>query len=74
MPTRLFVIRKRGQDQYWTCSSEHGSGWHDRHPKQAFSPSELAREIRRLIDQGWMAEVVISELRLPTEVPPAERD
>ena len=59
---RLFVIRN-GEGQYWTCSSEHGSGWHGDQPKQAFSPSELARTIRLLIDQGWWQDCEVLELR-----------
>lgn len=62
--SRLFVIKKMGADQYWACSTEHGAGWSDGHPKQSFSPSELTREIRRLIDQGWFCSVEIVELVL----------
>ena len=65
--TRLFVVRKRFQEQFWTCSSEHGSGWNDGHPKQSFSPSELTREIRRLIDQGWMTDLIVIELTIPND-------
>jgi hypothetical protein len=65
MRSRLFVIKKRGQNQYWNNSSEHGCGWNDRHPKQSFSPSELTKSLRLLIDQGWFVECEIIELRLP---------
>lgn len=63
--TKLFVLRKRnggkGDYDYWTCSSEHGTGW-CRNPKQSFSPSELTREIWRLIDNGWFVDCEIVEL------------
>lgn len=55
----LFVIRKRHQEQYWNCSSEHGSGWNDRHPKQSFSPSELATQVGHLARENWCDIVVI---------------
>lgn len=61
----LFVIERVGvgnERQYWACSSEHGSGWHPGYPKQAFSRSELTKEIRRLIDQGWFTDCVIRQL------------
>jgi len=48
----LFVIKKADQDQYWNCSTVHGTGWHPHYPKQAFSKSELAVEISRLADAG----------------------
>jgi len=63
--SRLFVIRKVGQAQYWTCSPEHGSGWNVLHPKQAFSKSELSKEIFRLIDLGWFCPIEIIELKIP---------
>lgn len=62
MSTRLFVIRKRGTDQFWNGSGEHGSGWNPGHPKQAFSPSELTKQIRLLIDRDWFADCEILEL------------
>ena len=68
MRSRLFVIKKRGQNQYWNNSSEHGCGWNDRHPKQSFSPSELTKSLRLLIDQGWFVECEIIELQLPATV------
>jgi hypothetical protein len=68
MRSRLFVIKKRGQNQYWNNSSEHGCGWNDRYPKQSFSPSELTKGLRLLIDQGWFVECEIIELRLPATV------
>jgi len=52
MRSNLFVIKKSILHQYWMCSSEHGTGWNPHYPKQAFSRSELAKEIRRLIDNG----------------------
>jgi hypothetical protein len=54
----LFVIKKLDVDQYWACSAEHGTGWSPS-PKQSFSPSELVREVRRLIDEGWYQDVQI---------------
>ena len=67
MWTRLFVIEREGAGgpAWWCCSPEHGSGWHDKYPKQAFSKSELVREIARLIEEGWMPSVVrVRELQL----------
>jgi len=61
--SRLFVIKKRYQDQFWCCSTEHGSGWSEGHPKQSFSPSEVTKEIRRLIDSHWN-DVILIELKL----------
>lgn len=58
MELKLFLIERpssSGGPSYWTCSTEHGSGWSPV-PKQAFSPSELTAEIRRLIDQGWLGD------------------
>lgn len=64
MSTKLFVIKQRGRNQFWNCSAEHGSGWSDGHPKQSFSPSELVKEIRRLIDEKWFTDIEVCELRL----------
>lgn len=64
MSTKLFVIKKNDCNQYWLCSAEHGSGWSDGHPKQSFSPSELVKEIRRLIDEKWFQDIEILELKL----------
>lgn len=58
----LFVIKKKGQDQYWACSGEHGSGWCDRHPKQSFTKSELQKQIYLLIDKGWFTDLEILQL------------
>lgn len=63
MRTKLYVIRQRGRTLYWTCSTEHGGGWNDGRPKQSFSPSELTRELRRLIDEDWFTDCEILELR-----------
>jgi hypothetical protein len=55
---KLFLIERpvsNGGPSYWTCSTRHGSGWSPR-PKQAFSPSELTAEIRRLIDDGCLGD------------------
>lgn len=58
----LFVIRKLDQEQYWTCSSEHGSGWHPGNPRQSFSPSELATQVGLLAREFWN-DIVIIQLR-----------
>lgn len=60
--TKLFVIKQRGRDLFWTCSAEHGSGWNSNNPKQSFSPSELVKEIRRLIDEKWFTDIEVCEL------------
>ena len=52
MEAGLYVIKKSSCEQYWMCSSVHGTGWNPHHPKQAFSKSELAKEVRRLVDNG----------------------
>lgn len=71
--TKLFVIKKSDCDQYWLCSSEHGSGWHEGYPKQAFSRSELTKEMRRLTDKGLgrqrleVIELFIQDARTETE-------
>ena len=54
----LVVIRMRHQEEYWTCSSEHGSGWNS-HPKQSFSPSELATQVGLLARQFWTDITII---------------
>lgn len=63
MKTKLFVICQRGRNQFWSCNAEHGSGWTDC-PKQSFTPSELIKEIRRLIDEKWFTDIEVRELRL----------
>lgn len=68
MRSRLFVIKRRGQNQYWNNSAEHGCGWNDHHPKQSFSPSELTAQIRLLIDQGRFVQCEIIELQLPATI------
>lgn len=64
-PARLFVIRQRGRQLYWTCSTTHGSGWHPQFPKQAFSKSELASELSRMIEHGHFSSIEILELSMP---------
>lgn len=67
MKTSLFVIERyngNGEFLYWTCSSEHGSGWNPRYPKQAWSRSELANEIRLMIERGTFTDCTIRELSL----------
>src|ERR1700733_2758795 len=61
----LFVIEQLRSDNdrhFWNCSSEHGCGWNPHHPKQAFSKSELSREIFQMIDRGLFCPIVIREL------------
>lgn len=61
----LFVIEQVRSDSerfFWNCSTEHGCGWHSGHPKQAFSKSELSREIFEMIDRGFFCAVTIREL------------
>jgi hypothetical protein len=58
----LFVIKQIGREMYWTCSSEHGSGWQEGDPKQAFTKSELSKEVYRLIDKGWWVDCEIKQL------------
>lgn len=65
--TRLFVIRKRKTDQFWNSSTEHGTGWNDGYPKQAFSPSELTEQIRLLVDNDWLTGCEILELSIAEE-------
>lgn len=65
MKTRLFVIKKIGTNQFWNCSHNHGTGWwNSGHPKQAFSPSELTKEIRVMIDNDWFADCEILVLQV----------
>jgi hypothetical protein len=52
----LFVIKKSDQNQYWVRSGEHGCGWNPHFPKQAFSKSELAKEILFLLSSGIGAQ------------------
>ena len=63
----LFVIEQLRTDTdraFWECSTEHGCGWSLQKPKQAFSKSQLAREIASMIDRGTFCTVVIRELSL----------
>ena len=61
MKTKLFVIKQIGRPLYWCCSA-HGCGWDEGNPKQSFSPSELVKEIRRLIDEEWFQDVEVLQL------------
>ena len=72
MDTKLFIIKQRGRDLFWSCSAEHGSGWTDGKPKQSFSPSELVKEIRRLIDEKWFTDIEVCELILRDGCGPQE--
>jgi hypothetical protein len=58
----LFVIRMRGRDLFWTCSTEHGCGWGAL--KQSFTKLELGREIRRLIEDGRFCDIEVQQLEL----------
>jgi len=61
----LFVIqmvRSDGNRHFWTCSTTHGCGWNPDHPKQAFSKSELSREIFQMIDRGRFCPIIIRQL------------
>lgn len=63
----LFVIRTTSKSdakpQYWSCSTEHGTGWCAQ-PKQAFTKSELSKEIFQIIDRGWFQSIEIVELQI----------
>ena len=59
----LYVIRQAGRPLYWNCSTEHGCGWNEGHPKQSFSKSELTREIFRMCE-GNFTPIEIVELVL----------
>ncbi len=59
---RLYIIKQRGRDSFWGNSSEHGCGWHPDYPKQAFSKSELAKEIQSMIAGGYFVDCEILEL------------
>jgi hypothetical protein len=48
----LYVIRDASSGYFWNCSTEHGTGWNEGTPKQAFSPSEVGNELRRVLDYG----------------------
>jgi hypothetical protein len=61
----LFVIKQIGRPMFWTCSSEHGSGWNPGVPKQSFTKSELQKEIFRLIDKGWWIDCEVIQLGIP---------
>ena len=63
----LYVIMRysEGEARYWNCSTEHGTGWHPRHPKQAFSKSELIEAIRLMVYEGWwVSGTAICELHI----------
>lgn len=64
--TNLFVIERRDvtsmESYYWSCCPEHGTGWNPGTPKQAFSPSELTKTLRQLIDEGWWSDCKIKML------------
>lgn len=61
--SQLFVIKQRGRDMFWNCSAEHGSGWNQGWPKQAWSKSELANEIRLMIERNFFQDCEILELK-----------
>lgn len=62
--TKLFVIRKKSQPQFWSRSTEHGCGWTDGFPKQAFSKSEMLKELQVLIDEGYWTDVTVCALQM----------
>ena len=54
-PINLFVIETTGTERlFWTCSSEHGCGWQPHQPKQAFSKSELCKQLASMIENGTL--------------------
>lgn len=65
--SKLYVIKQIGQDHYWCNSAIHGCGWTLRYPKQAFSRSELLKEISLALDKDYFTSIEIWELRLPDE-------
>lgn len=64
MRSKLFVIKKRNQNQYWNSSPGHGTGWNPNHPKQAFTKSELAHQVWVLAANHW-TDIEIIELDIP---------
>lgn len=62
MNNKLYVIRKKNQEQYWQCSTKHGAGWIPRYPKQMFNSDEMLQELQRLIEYGWFCDLTIMEL------------
>lgn len=71
MRSHLYIIERvhhyPSHRTYWNCSSEHGAGWNEDYPKQAFSQSELTREITRLAEAGDIEPgIIIHELGILT--------
>lgn len=64
MKTKLFIIKQKDRELYWNHSAEHGTGWNPNTPKQSFSPSELTKEIRMMIDNNWFTNCEILEMWL----------
>lgn len=62
MNNKLYIIRKKNQEQYWQCNSKHGAGWSPRYPKQMFNSEEMLQELQRLIEHGWFCDLTIMEL------------
>ncbi len=60
----LFIIKKLNAEQYWSCSTEHGTGWNPNEPKQAFSKSELVHEIHRLAYEGYFTNIAVIQLKI----------
>lgn len=60
----LFVIRQLGRKLYWCCSTEHSCGWTEHQPKQAFSKSELSKQVFNMIDRGCWCDIEILELSI----------
>lgn len=61
----LYVIRQKGHETYWANSSEHGCGWRDKEPRQAFSRTELQAEIGNMMDRGWFVDCEIIAVGIP---------
>lgn len=69
MKVPLFVIVQQGSEPlYWTCSIDHGCRWSPGKPKQAFTPSELTKAIRMLINSDWFNDCEIRQLSVSDAV------
>jgi hypothetical protein len=68
----LYVIKQKGRDLYWCCSAAHGCGWTSP-PKQAFSRSEVRKELQFLIEKNWFTPVDIIQLSIAGTVKKVEK-
>jgi hypothetical protein len=68
----LYVIKQRNRELYWCCSAAHGCGWTPR-PKQAFSKSEIKKEIEFLIERDWFTPVDVMQLSITCTVKKVEK-